>query len=58
MWNGAVVTVTRLNPFEIRGGLKLGAAEKHLKKLGLNPFEIRGGLKPLILSDVSIKSAS
>ena len=35
-----------LNPFEIRGGLKLSADEKAWLEEGLNPFEIRGGLKP------------
>ena len=35
-----------LNPFEIRGGLKLCPPARLFTKAGLNPFEIRGGLKP------------
>ena len=46
----------RLNPFEIRGGLKphyrlLGEYARHR----LNPFEIRGGLKLKMYSQENLK---
>ena len=42
----------RLNPFEIRGGLKLSAFLNMSQCLGLNPFEIRGDLKPTDPNDI------